>query len=69
MRPKWYLLYATQNSSTASIVQGMLQQNNVPAMVVNKQDSSYVNFGEIEIWVPASSKDLAKQLLDQRVSD
>ena len=65
MKQKWFLLYATRNFPHASIIKGMLEENSVPVIVVNKQDSSYVNFGDIELYVPAVLKDLAKNLVDQ----
>lgn len=62
---KWFLLYSTSNFATASIVKGMLEENSVPVLLVNKQDSSYINFGEIELYVPVLLKDVAMHLLDQ----
>ncbi len=61
----WYLLHATQNLSEASILKGMLEENSVPVLLVNKQDSSYLNFGDIELYVPLHLKDIAKHLVDQ----
>lgn len=61
----WFLLYATQNLSKASIIKGMLEENSVPVLLVNKQDSSYLNFGDIELYVPSHLKDIAKHLVDQ----
>jgi hypothetical protein len=61
----WYKLYATRNLAEASIIKGMLEENSVPVFVVNKQDSSYVNFGDIELYVPSHLKDIAKHLVDQ----
>jgi hypothetical protein len=61
----WFLLYATQNLSEASIIKGMLEENSVPVLLVNKQDSSYLNFGDIELYVPPHLKDIAKHLVDQ----
>ncbi|MBA4139160.1 MAG: DUF2007 domain-containing protein [Segetibacter sp.] len=61
----WFLLYATQNLSEASIVKGMLEENSVPVLLINKQDSSYLNFGDIELYVPSHLKDIAKHLVDQ----
>jgi hypothetical protein len=61
----WWLLYTTQNLPQANIIKGMLEQNNVPTWVVNKQDSSYNNFGDIELYVPVHLKDIAKHLLDK----
>lgn len=61
----WFLLYATQNFSEASIIKGMLEENSVPVLLVNKQDSSYLNFGDIELYVPPYLKDIAKHLVDK----
>jgi len=60
----WYLLHATQNLSEASILKGMLEENSIPVLLVNKQDSSYLNFGDIELYVPSHLKDIAKHLVD-----
>lgn len=62
---KWFLLYVTRNLPEASIIKGMLEENSVPVMIVNKQDSSYLAFGDIELYVPKHLKDIAKQLLDK----
>jgi hypothetical protein len=61
----WFLLYTSQNFSEASIIKGMLEENSVPVLLVNKQDSSYLNFGDIELYVPLHLKDIAKHLVDQ----
>ena len=60
-----FKIYSSPNLPQASIVKGMLEENNVPVMVVNKQDSSYLNFGEIEIYVPVHLKELAHHLMEQ----
>ena len=64
MQP-WQKIYATRNLAEASIVQGMLEENNVPVQIMNKQDSSYLNFGDIELYVPEHLTETAKQLLEQ----
>ncbi|WP_018613730.1 DUF2007 domain-containing protein [Segetibacter koreensis] len=69
MTEKWYLLYSTRNLPEASIIKGMLEENNVPVMILNKQDSSYLNFGDIELYVPTHLKDIARQLLEQGLSN
>ncbi len=61
----WYLLYATRNLPEANIIKGMLEENSVPVMLINKQSSSYIIFGDIELYVPDHLKDLAKQLLNK----
>jgi hypothetical protein len=58
----WYLLHRTADYTEAAILRGMLEENQVPVVVVNKQDSSYVFLGDMEIYVPAHLKDLAISL-------
>ena len=62
---QWHLLYKTRSYAEASIVKGMLAENQIPVQVMNKQDSSYINFGDIEIFVPTNLKDVAKSLLEK----
>ena len=61
----WHLLFKTRSYAEATIVQGMLEENQIPVQILNKQDSSYINFGDIEIFVPSNLKDVAKSLLDK----
>ena len=61
----WFLLYTTRNYTEASIIKGMLEENEIQVVILNKQDSSYLSFGEIELYVPDHLKDIAKQLLNQ----
>jgi len=63
----WQKVYATRNPAEASIIQGMLEENNVPVQVMNKQDSSYLNFGDIELFVPAHLAETAKQLVSKNL--
>jgi hypothetical protein len=61
----WFKVYVTRNFSEASIIKGMLEENNVPVFIVNKQDSSYLAFGDIEVYVPFHLKDIAEHLVNQ----
>ncbi len=62
---QWFKIFTSSNLPQASIVKGMLEENHVPVMVVNKQDSSYLNFGDIEIYVPSHLKDIASNLMQK----
>ncbi len=59
----WYKIFATRDYTKANIIKGMLEENNVTTVILNKQDSSYINFGDIELYVPAHLKDIAINLL------
>jgi hypothetical protein len=60
----WYKLYSTKNYLEANIIKGKLEENNIKTMMLNKQDSSYVIMGEIELYVPEHLKDIALQLMN-----
>jgi hypothetical protein len=60
----WFLLYTTKSFAEANIIQGMLEENNVPVQVLNKLDSSYPMFGDMKIYVPLHLKDIAQELLN-----
>lgn len=59
----WQKIHITRNLAEASIIQGVLEENNIPVQVMNKQDSSYLNFGDIELYVPGHLIEIARQLL------
>lgn len=61
----WSRIYATRSLPEASIIKGMLEENSVRVMMVNKQDSSYLNFGDIELYVPQYQEETAIQLINQ----
>jgi len=60
----WYKLYITRNYTEASIIKGMLEENSIEVILLNKLDSSYLSFGDIEVYVPPHMKEIAQQLLN-----
>jgi hypothetical protein len=65
----WYLLLKTDKYLEAEIFKGMLEENQIPVVLVNKQDSSYVFLGEIELYVPAHFKELARDLVSGSITN
>ena len=65
----WYKLHTTRNYAEANIIKGMLEENNIQVVMLNKLDSSYLAFGYIELFVPLHLKDMAKDLLKNAVND
>ena len=41
----------------------MLEENNIDVVILNKQDSSYLMFGDIEIYIKKEQEQQAKNLL------
>ena len=54
----WKKVFSSQELAVASMVMGILNENEIPARSMNKKDSSYVFLGEIEIPIISSLKSL-----------
>jgi Putative prokaryotic signal transducing protein len=59
----WSKIFTTKNLAEASIIHGLLNDNEVPVQILNKQDSSYPMFGDIEVYVPLHLQTTAEQLI------
>jgi site-specific recombinase len=51
MENNWIKVYTTENAYTAEIIKQGLMESEIPAVVLNKQDSSYRSFGVLTVWV------------------
>lgn len=58
MEENWVKVFQSEQAIRAEIAREIFEQNEVPAVIVNKKDSSYPIFGTYEVHVLAS--DLAK---------
>ena len=63
-------LLSTDNPNKAEITKQMLEENNINVVLLNKQDSSYLMFGSIELYVDeeqlSQARDLLKYTEDER---
>ncbi len=62
----WKTLLKTRVLSEAQLLAGFLNENDIPAQVLNKQDSSYLVFGEVEVLVPEQMFGEANTLITQK---
>jgi len=60
----WYKIYSTGSYAEANIIKGKLEENNIKAVLLNKQDSNYLFLGEIELYVSVHFKDVAIHLVN-----
>jgi type III secretory pathway lipoprotein EscJ len=51
MEKNWVRVYKSTNYYQSEIVKQMLVQHAVEAVLLNRQDSSYRNFGNVEVYV------------------
>ena len=62
MEKNWVKIFITSNPVEAELTKQMLAENEVTAVVMNKQDSSY-QFGQVELYVHESQETLANGLI------
>jgi hypothetical protein len=58
----WEKVFGTNAAYQAEILKALLEEENIVSIIVNKQDSSYLTFGEIEVYVKSEDILKAKQL-------
>jgi hypothetical protein len=51
MEKGWVRIYTTNQMFRAEIFKRVLADHDIEAVIINKMDSSYRSFGEIEIYV------------------
>ncbi|HZI00338.1 MAG TPA: DUF2007 domain-containing protein [Flavisolibacter sp.] len=63
----WQQVYTTSSSHQAEIVKGVLETHSIPAVVLNRKDSSY-HFGHFEVHVPAEDLVEASKIIADEIS-
>ena len=56
---------STDNPNKATIVKQMLEKNNIKVVLLNKQDSSYLMFGLVELYVQEDQVEKTENLLKE----
>ncbi len=64
MNDNWISVYSTGLRHLAEMAKQMLMDKDIPAVIVNKKDSSYL-FGEIEVYVKGEDVIKAKFYIEQ----
>jgi len=62
MEKGWVQVYTTNKMFQAEIFKQVLADNEIEAVIINKMDSSYKAFGEIEVYVKNDHVIKAKML-------
>ena len=64
MDNNWKCIYKTKKVYRAEILKGVLLENEIAAVVLNKQDSAYL-FGEAELYVQADDVIVANKIISE----
>ena len=62
MDNEWIAIFSTSDEFDAELAKGLLKENEIDYVVVNKKDSS-IHFGEIELFVMRKNALRAKYLI------
>jgi hypothetical protein len=62
MEKNWICIYSTEASYLAEIAKDLLQENEIDAVIINKQDMNY-HFGILELYVERDNAIRSKHLL------
>ena len=65
MEKDWVMVYTTDKLYEAELLKEILRDNNINAILLNKQDSAYKSFGDIEIYVNTRNVIRAKLLINE----
>ena len=66
MGKNWINIFKSANPIEAEIIKQMLEENNITAVMLNKQDSSYNMFGSIDLYVKEENQTIALQLIKEQ---
>lgn len=65
MEKNWVNIFTTNQAYLAEIIKDVLADNDMQAVIINKQDSAYVTIGDIDIYVKAKNVIKAKFLINK----
>jgi type III secretory pathway lipoprotein EscJ len=65
MEQGWVKVYKTDKDYQADIVVELLDENGIKAVKMNKRDSSYLAFGNIEVYVEDEYAEKALQIIKE----
>ena len=65
----WVSVHTTANEFEAGIIKGLLENEGISAVVLNRKDSAYVFLGEINIMVSAHDQVRAEQIIKEQYSE
>jgi Zn-dependent membrane protease YugP len=63
MEKGWEKIFSSAQPYQAEVAKQVLEENGITAVIINKKDSSYLAFGEAELYVKQDDVIRAKQLI------
>jgi len=63
MQPEWTKIFSSPLLFKVELARQVLEENGIEAVIVNKQDSSLLVYGEAELHVPEKQVQAAEKIL------
>jgi autotransporter translocation and assembly factor TamB len=67
MEKGWMMVWTVEKEYFAELIKKMLADHDIQAVSINKKDSSYTTFGDIEIYVKEENHLKARTLIKEFV--
>jgi len=59
----WKKIFSNTQLAYAAMVAGLLEEQGIPTKLLNKQDTSYVFLGEVELYTPSIYEEKALSII------
>jgi len=69
MSKKWSKIFVSTDPIKVKIISQMLEENNITTVIINKQDSSYNMFGNIELYTQDINYESAVKILKNKENE
>lgn len=66
MEGKWTMIFSSADAFQVEMLKGLLADNNIESVIVNKKDSAYL-FGEVELHVQVADAFIANQIIHNNI--
>ena len=69
MEKDWVKVFTTEKTFEAEFLKGILAENGIRGIILNKKDSSYMTFGDVELYVHNSNVLEAINIINKRSNE
>ena len=66
---QWEMIFSSTMMYRVELLKELLENEEIPAVIMNKKDSSYLAFGEVELYTRRDEVLKAKQIVKKFLAD
>ena len=64
MERNWNKIFVSDNPNLVDLIIQLLEEKNIKSVAINKKDSSYTTFGNIELYVKNTDREKSKEIIN-----